>query len=129
MGRWSVCVLVSLTVAGCAPSLRPGSRALERADNRTIVHVLNRITFGPRPGAVDRVRTMGLSAYIAGQLHPEGLNDGPVEARLARLPDLQISSPLFAADFYLPMIAARRVFTDSQKVGAAALPRLGWHLL
>jgi uncharacterized protein (DUF1800 family) len=128
MGRLSLLVLFHLTLAGCA-TLRPASRALEHADRRTVVHVLNRVTFGPRPGDADRVQSGGLAPYIAGQLHPEDLNDAPVEARLAQLAGLHVSPRAFAADFYLPMIAARRVFTDTQKTGATALPRLGWHLL
>ena len=93
------------------------------------MHVLNRLTFGPRPGDADRVQAMGLAAYIAGQLHPEGINDAALDARLAALAGLDVSSRAFAADYYLPMVAARQVFTDTQKTGAtAALPRLGWHL-
>jgi uncharacterized protein (DUF1800 family) len=129
MRRLSPCLLIVLTMTGCAANLRPGSRAVEHADRRTVVHVLNRITFGPRPGDVDRVQAAGLAAYIDGQLYPERVNDAAVEARLASLAGLDVSPRAFAADFYLPMIAARRVFADTQKVGATALPRLGWHLL
>ena len=38
---------------------------------QTIVHVLNRIAFGPRPGDVERVQALGLQRYIDEQLHPE----------------------------------------------------------
>jgi uncharacterized protein (DUF1800 family) len=121
--------LLAVTIAGCAPRLRPGSRALQHPDRGTVVHVLNRLTFGPRPGDADRVQRMGLAAYIAGQLHPQAIDDAPLDARLASLTGLALSSRAFATDYYLPMVAARQVFTDTQKTGAtAALPRLGWHL-
>jgi uncharacterized protein (DUF1800 family) len=126
-----VCLVAGLavTVAGCAPGLRPGSRALQHPDRGTVVHVLNRLTFGPRPGDADRVQAMGLAAYIAGQLRPDAIEDAALDARLAPLAGLDVSSRAFAADYYLPMVAARQVFTDTQKTGAtAALPRLGWHL-
>jgi uncharacterized protein (DUF1800 family) len=71
---------------------------------------------------------MGLSAYIAGQLHPDAIDDAAVEARLAPLIELKVSARAFAADYYVPMAGARQVFTDTQKSGPARLPRLGWHL-
>ena len=122
-------VLLAVTVAGCASALRPGSRALDHPDRGTVLHVLNRMTFGPGPGDADRVEAMGLAAYIDGQLHPEGLNDAPLEAWLAPLTGLGVSARAFAADYYLPMMTARQVFTETQKASSASLPRLGWHLL
>ena len=38
-------------------------------DREMVEHVLNRLTFGPRAGEVERVRQMGLNAWIDGQLH------------------------------------------------------------
>jgi len=32
--------------------------------DKAIVHVLNRIAFGPRPGDVERVRAMGIDRYL-----------------------------------------------------------------
>ena len=45
-------------------------------DDKTIVHVLNRAAFGPRPGDVARVRQMGLEAWIESQLQPDRIPDG-----------------------------------------------------
>jgi hypothetical protein len=39
--------------------------------DRQILHALNRLTFGPRPGDIDAVRKMGLAKWIDLQLHPE----------------------------------------------------------
>jgi hypothetical protein len=38
--------------------------------DRAIVHALNRLTFGPRPGDVAEVRRIGLTKWIELQLHP-----------------------------------------------------------
>src|SRR5262245_49667474 len=54
-------------------------------DEATITHVLNRLTFGPRPGDVDKVRAMGLASWIEQQLHPERLDDGAAAALLPPL--------------------------------------------
>jgi Protein of unknown function (DUF1800) len=64
-----------------------------RSDEATITHVLNRLTFGPRPGDVDMVRAMGLAAWIDQQLHPERIDDSAV---VALLPPLE--TPPGAAD-------------------------------
>jgi uncharacterized protein (DUF1800 family) len=59
------------------------SAPLEMTDSRRILHVLNRLGFGARPGDVERVRQMGLARYIAQQLAPEDIDDSIVDARLA----------------------------------------------
>ena len=64
--------------APCAATALPG-------DTATMTHVLNRLTFGPRPGDVDHVREAGLAAWIDQQLHPGRIDDRAAEARLPRL--------------------------------------------
>jgi len=38
-----------------------------------ILHVLNRLGFGPRPGDFERVRAIGPERYVQEQLHPESI--------------------------------------------------------
>src|SRR6478609_2226149 len=54
----------------------------QAASDRTALHVLNRITFGARPSDVDRVRRIGVAAFVDGQLHPERIADDAVKSRL-----------------------------------------------
>ncbi len=61
-----------------------------RGDTR-ILHALNRFTFGPRPGDVDAVRTMGLDKWFEQQLHPATIGDADLNARLAEFPAMQWS--------------------------------------
>jgi uncharacterized protein (DUF1800 family) len=77
-------------------------------DDRAIVHVLNRIGFGPGPGDIGKVRAIGLQAYIDRQLRPERIPDRPVEARLAGLATLGLSSREISERFARPMMEARR---------------------
>jgi uncharacterized protein (DUF1800 family) len=77
-------------------------------DDRTIVHVLNRAGFGPRPGDVDRVRRMGLGRYIDLQLHPERIADVPLAARLAGLETIGLSSREIADRYEQPALEARK---------------------
>ncbi len=77
-------------------------------DTRTIVHVLNRLGFGPAPGDVERVARLGLAAYIEQQLHPESLPDAAMSARLAGFETLGRSSRDLAEHYFLPAQQARR---------------------
>jgi len=43
------------------------------ADQSQAVHLLNRLTFGPSPGDIDRVKAIGLKDFIEQQLNPQSL--------------------------------------------------------
>ena len=64
-----------------------GSAASRPDDPATITHVLNRLTFGPRPGDVERVRQVGVAAWLDQQLHPANIDDHAAEARLPQPQD------------------------------------------
>ncbi|CAG0958778.1 hypothetical protein ANRL3_00735 [Anaerolineae bacterium] len=56
-----------------------------------IVTVLNRIAFGPRPGDFERVKQIGVDAYIEEQLAPEKIDDSALDQRLSAFPTLNKS--------------------------------------
>jgi hypothetical protein len=67
-----------------------------RGDAR-ILHALNRLTFGPRPGDIEAVRAMGpgntgLEKWFDQQLHPENIDESDLDARLAQFPAMQWST-------------------------------------
>src|SRR5688572_1835039 len=62
---------------------RPSSPRL--SEDQRILHVLNRLGFGARPGDVERVKTMGLKNYISQQLNPEKINDTAAQDRVKNL--------------------------------------------
>jgi len=66
-------------------------RAQSLNDEQRILHVLNRLGFGARPGDVERVRALGVDRYIEQQLHPERLADTAAEAKLQNLPTLKMT--------------------------------------
>src|SRR5712692_7527463 len=111
--------------AACATNRVPVlSEHAPRPDVRTVLHVLNRTGFGPRPSDIERVQNMGLRAYLDEQLHPELIPDGDLQPRLAPLMALNMSARAFATDYYMPMVAARQEFTNTQKIssGPSKLP-------
>jgi uncharacterized protein (DUF1800 family) len=65
------------------------------SDRDAVAHALNRLTFGPRPDDVERVRKMGLSAWIDQQLTPSRIDDSALASRLPAIPEkpATVSSP------------------------------------
>src|SRR5262245_20785989 len=61
-------------------------------EEQKIVHVLNRAGFGPRPGDVEKLRTMGLRNYLELQLHPSKIEDPAAESKLSGLKTLTMTS-------------------------------------
>jgi uncharacterized protein (DUF1800 family) len=84
------CLILSAQVG--APARRSIADARLTGD-RAIVHVLNRLTFGPRADDVSNVRKLGLEQWIDLQLHPERIPDNPtLEARLKPLGTLSLAT-------------------------------------
>jgi len=98
-------------------------KANERADEKAIVHVLNRIAFGPRPGDVERVRAMSVDRYIDQQLHPERIPDSGMTARLGALSSIGMSSREIAEIYELPQLEARRERKQEAKAGQSDQPK------
>ena len=98
-------VAALLTAVQPAPAV---SAASTPNDDKAIVHMLNRLGFGPRPGDVEKVRAMGTQAYIEQQLRPDRLSDAAMEARLAEFSTLGMTSREIAEKFALPAAEARR---------------------
>ncbi len=76
LGRAAFALLV-LTV-----TVAPHAQAASPMDERLALHLLNRLGFGPAPGEVERVRAMGVHAYVDSQLAPP-----PLPPRLRQLAD------------------------------------------
>jgi uncharacterized protein (DUF1800 family) len=77
-------------------------------DAQAIVHVLNRIGYGPRPGDVERVRQVGIRQYIEQQLYPDRIPDQALSPRLNGLSTLGLSSKEIADRYEIPQLEARR---------------------
>ncbi len=81
--------LPTLSASLQADQTRDFTKPLE--GDKRILHALNRIAFGPRPGDVGRIRQMGLSTWIEQQLHPETIDDSSLQSRLAVFKTLRMS--------------------------------------
>src|SRR5579864_9342563 len=85
-----------------------GLPATDLTEDEAIVHALNRLGYGPRPGDVQRVKELGLAKWIDRQLRPESINDSALDARLSRFPTLSMSSEALLERFPPPAVAAKR---------------------
>ena len=47
-----------------------------------LIHLLNRITWGPTPEDIDYARSLGYDAYLDEQLHPDRIDDSEAEHRV-----------------------------------------------
>lgn len=61
-------------------------------EDQRVLHVLNRLGFGARPGDIERVKAIGLEQYINQQLTPEKIKDDVAEAKLKSLSTLNMST-------------------------------------
>ena len=89
---YAVVTLIGVAPAGSAAQAPPAMSAAPRSDVRElpadqqIIQVLNRLTFGPRPGDVQKVRVVGLDKWIDRQLHPGKISDAAIEQFVAKYP-------------------------------------------
>ncbi len=97
MGVLFFCLL--LMIPGSSTYSRAGDEHKALTEEEKIIHLLNRLGFGPRPGDIEKVATMGLEAYIEKQLHPQEIPDPTMEKRLSDFKTLKMT-PEELAEFY-----------------------------
>jgi uncharacterized protein (DUF1800 family) len=111
-------LLLSLPGASKPKTPKPASDSKlfqkKLSKDEQILHALDRLTFGPRPGDVQRVKKIGLKKWIFEQLHPDRIDENPVlEARLQSLESLRMT-PLEAVQHYPPPQMIRAIAQGKQ---------------
>lgn len=67
------------------------------SEEQKILHVLNRLGFGARPGDLEKVKAIGIQKYIEQQLDPASIDDRVAESKVKGLDIFSMStSELFA---------------------------------
>lgn len=79
-----------------------------------ILHVLNRLSYGPRPGDLEKVRAIGVSKWLQAQLNPDSIDDSALEKRLEDYPAMQ-----------LPLGKLMEMYPDNRLVRAAMNGKAG----
>jgi uncharacterized protein (DUF1800 family) len=105
--RRQTVLLAALSVLGLAVCVefavakknKKDSTAVQMDEQKRAVHALNRLTFGPRPGDVERVNAMGVDKWIDQQLHPDKIDDHALDARLAGFRTLRMDTRELVENF------------------------------
>lgn len=56
-----------------------------------MLHLLNRISYSPRPEEVERIREIGIEAYLDEQLAPDSIDDSAMDDLLRQIPILAMT--------------------------------------
>jgi uncharacterized protein (DUF1800 family) len=88
------------------PTLK-GLPVTELNADEAVLHALNRLAYGPRPGDVERVKQLGLAKWIDQQLNPNSIDDRGLQARLENYPTLAMSTTKLIEEYPQPKQAAK----------------------
>jgi uncharacterized protein (DUF1800 family) len=77
-------------------------KAVTMTADQRVAHVLSRLTFGARPGDFEKVKAMGVEAFIDQQLDPDSIDNSAVIAKLRRLPTLNMATPVIIEQYTPP---------------------------
>ena len=78
----------------------PASTKSLSAEQKT-THLLDRITFGARPGDVERMMKTGWEKYLDDQLHPDRISDVALDQKLKNIESIHLSNAELA-NYYPP---------------------------
>jgi uncharacterized protein (DUF1800 family) len=84
-------LMVGQPVLAAAAASKPIAASTPQIQGeQRVLHALNRFTFGPRPGDIAAVQTMGLKRWFELQLNPSSIDDSALEARLEMFPAMKM---------------------------------------
>ena len=83
----SLCCLMLMCIEDFAlgqtrPTRSSSPKSASLTEEQRALQALNRLTFGPRPGDLQKVMAVGVDDWIEQQLHPQEINNPALDARL-----------------------------------------------
>ncbi len=100
-----------MVLALCTPLFAIGGgqppNAKPLTEDQKILHVLNRLGFGARPGDLERVKAIGLKKYIEQQMDPSSINDAVAEAKVKNIEVFNLSTAELFAKYPNPAALLR----------------------
>jgi uncharacterized protein (DUF1800 family) len=119
--RWllaaALVVAAALTTQFALGRKKDKSASGSMDEQKRVIHALNRLTFGPRLGDVERAARMGVDKWIELELHPDQIDDSALDARLAPFRTLRMGTKEIVDNF--PPNQLIKQIAD----GKASLPR------
>jgi uncharacterized protein (DUF1800 family) len=107
-----MCLATVLGISANAKQKNAEARQFQKqlAGDQKILQALNRLTYGPRPGDVREVQSMGLKKWIERQLHPDDTPENPVLIeKLKTLDTLEMSGSELVRNYPTPAIVRQMV--------------------
>jgi len=103
--KFALLLILILGLSACVLVSAKKKLAVSQEDEqKRALHALNRLSFGPRPGEVQRVAAMGVDKWIEQQLHPDKIDDHALEARLAGFATLRMDTKEMIEKFPPPQV-------------------------
>src|SRR5579871_4231011 len=115
--RWTLAIAAILGFATTLPAQKANNPFDQKlTGDRAILHAIDRLSFGPRPGDIEAVKKMGLKQWIDLQLHPERI---PADEALETLANsfVEPSTPL-------ALFAKVQALFQAQQAGQQAAARM-----
>jgi uncharacterized protein (DUF1800 family) len=99
-------ILFLQTSGGFVPITHASQRAPKKTgkmtDDQRVAHVLSRLTYGARPDDFEKVKAIGVEAFINQQLDPDSIDNSAAIAKLKRLPTLGMATPVIIEQYTPP---------------------------
>ena len=105
-----------------AADLDAGNDKKSLTEEQKIIHVLNRLSFGVRPGDVERVKEIGLQKYIDQQLNAVSIEDSVTEAKVKDLEIFNMTTAQVFAKYPNPGALLRQLEGQDRRRTTAGMP-------
>jgi len=116
-------LMLSLAAQSIVPvAAQKSAKTHALRQEQRIIHVLNRLGFGARPGDVERVKAMGLEHYINQQLNPEKIADTVAENKIKDLTVLNMPAAELYAKYPQPGQLLRQLKARGMLPEGAEMP-------
>ena len=96
-----------------------GDKKTKLTEEQKILHVLNRLGFGARPGDVEKVKAIGLQKYIEQQLNPASITDAVAESKVKNLEIFNMTTAEVFAKYPNPGALIRQLEGNRRNQNAA----------
>jgi len=93
----ALAVIITLLLPPTLLAALPAEKRAPLTEEQKVLHILNRLGYGARPGDIEKVRSMGIKKYIDSQLSAASLPDAVAEQKVKHLDAFGMeTSDLFA---------------------------------
>jgi uncharacterized protein (DUF1800 family) len=102
-------IAMTITIWTMTPALTPAFAKPANTDEN-ILHALDRLSFGPRPGDMEAVHKRGINAYIKDQLNPDHIEeDAKIQQFVGASPALTLSATQLYNQFGPPAVKQAKI--------------------